>query len=711
MTKRTMKLVLGCMFSAVGLLAAAPAWSGVVNSRHDVATTDNTYNALRNLADFGTCSACHIPHGAGADKLFPSAGPTVTGGYFGPLCGSCHDSNVVGLGGLPNLNINTTVFAANAHGLRVADITAIGSDYDVAGGVLTKYLNLADSPRATPVNEIECLSCHDVHNQNSRRPFLYVTIESLCQECHTNRTIAAAANTGYANAMGNHPSGPLFTGDLLAASGVADGANSVFPVGLSARLTTITDTGANGSTWTDGVWNSGGHLEGGGVGCVTCHAVHFDENDATPDNGTFYLGFVDDGMPGVANLFCEECHQGALTIPADLGGGNAATRWNPGATQYSHPNDAVGAVFLQSANVPGLPLGLIAPTSSRVGTGASTLVCTSCHGVHRADATGPETQPNSPNLLAFGANTLTGAQVAASICTACHGATFPAGFNHHPVGNTVYATSGNTTGNVSCSGGDLASGLGTCHGGTGSGGAAHNRASSINVVDTNYSAMCVKCHTVNPSTYTTSTPYTASGTSSHFVGDAATGGLFAARSTTSGAGIRYAGSAVSTSPASTWSGSTLPSKWGANATTIICESCHTLKAGALQSGDGATRMLVEVSGSAIVTTNSDSTVAAADYTTAPYICTGCHLVPAGTHPLLNATANTYAISGGAGQSYTASSGGSMNCESCHSAHDADTDSGSYILDGGGTGTVTGGMEVEPPIDYTNFCAVCHSTFK
>jgi hypothetical protein len=236
--------------------------------------------------------------------------------------------------------------------------------------------------------------------------------------------------------------------------------------------------------------------------------------------------------------------------------------------------------------------------------------------------------------------------------------------------------------------------------------------SAINVVDTTYSGMCVNCHTCDPSTYTASNAYTANGTASHYVCGDVTAAGFGAR-TTGTTAIRYAGTGTSATPTINWLGSGLPSKFGANATTMICESCHRLAAGNLIGGDGATAMLVEVSGRTIETTAADATVAATDYSGKPYLCTGCHLVPAGTHPLSNAVTATYPIASNplpTGQSYVTSPAG-MNCESCHSSHDADTDSGSYILDGGGTGTVTGGMEVEPPIDYTDFCAVCHTNFK
>jgi hypothetical protein len=165
-----------------------------------------------------------------------------------------------------------------------------------------------------------------------------------------------------------------------------------------------------------------------------------------------------------------------------------------------------------------------------------------------------------------------------------------------------------------------------------------------------------------------------------------------------------------------WTGSTLPSlfgdDFGGSATNIICESCHRLAEGNIPSGDGNTNLMLEAVGSTVP--GGDSQVAY-DYAATPYLCGGCHLIPGGTHPLQDADDTAYAIGAtGAGNSYLGVGLG-MNCESCHSAHDAVTQSGSYILDGDatvGTGLGTGaGTDVEPTIDYTLFCAVCHGAFE
>jgi predicted CXXCH cytochrome family protein len=654
------------------------------------------------------------------------------GGFYAPLCLRCHDDGV-----LNNVNtmVNTTVLATNSHGFSTATLATKTDLSAIASGVLPYVL--IDPVTGAANTEIQCLSCHDVHNTKKFRPFLEVSIDTLCQTCHgTSRDNNAEATTGLTNATSTHPAGALFTGDISGMASALAGGDS--PIVIGAELVSNT-LDVNGSVWASlTAWNSGMELTAqgaagtGGVTCVTCHNVHFDEDDATPDNGSLYLAFIsdskvyqaDDGGAAstIANHFCEYCHQGSVVIPVGYGTapGNALTRWNPGGTTFSHPNDDVGA--MQSVTVdftwqPGFE-------SPNVGTGASTLVCTSCHGVHKSWNAGAnvKTKANTPILLNYG--------TAASVCDACHTVAVMAAttFRHHPVGAGTYATSGNNAGNVTCIGGDLAPGVGKCHGAGGgpNGVVAHNRATALTQPPTSCSTTCTSCHTTNPSTYTEQTTvgatYTAGGLGSHFVGDASAQTYDKGRTTAAAIGdpIRVAGSGVAAVPesATAWTTSTLASKFCAT-TTMICESFHRLKTNNIQSGDKPTDMLVELSGYDIPTVSSKSAAGAAQYTAAVYLCTGCHLVPAGTHPLLeadnvNPTSTTYAAVAAQGQTFVSVTPGvNMNCESCHSPHNADTDSGVFILDGPVTATPAGttGLEWEPTIDYTDFCAVCHGLFK
>lgn len=682
------KLLIATLAAAVVGSAWAPAaFAGIQGSRHDMTDGTNPYAGLAAFADYGACSACHIPHGAKGARLFPNLPQGTAGGFFGPLCMTCHDEGIVDN---TNLEANYTVMAG--HGLDINVLQAADSDENVAGSGLP--YTTGDAPSGA--TNIECLSCHDVHNTaNNFRPFLQETLDDLCEDCHTNRVNNNTATTGYANAVSTHPAGPVFTGDV---SGIAASPNSPFVAGWGTEFEANTGE-AGGSQWTDATWDSGLQLSGqgaagtGGVDCISCHNVHWDENDATPDNGTAYLGIVADNAGGANNAFCEYCHQGSNA------GSAGSYYWNPGGTAFSHPNDDVAAA---NASVTADLTWQPATSSSTTGTGASGIVCTSCHGVHMQGAAA-ETEPLSPILLNYDDGTYN------DVCQACHNA--GAGFTHHPTGGT-YVTAGNTVGGVTCAGGDVGAGVGACHGVSGSGALAHNRdyamGSPYPPNPTPPTEPCVLCHTNNPGTYTPAGTYTANGLASHFTGDTAAETWTNGR-TTGGAGlIRYAGSGASNAAPTNWVGSGLPSLFGNNATTMICQSCHRLAQGNVVTGDGNTGLLVETSGSAAVTVVSTVTDVTA-YTANPYICTGCHWVPGGTHPLEDADGTQYALGTVYGQSYNANN--TVNCESCHSPHDAETTSGSYILDGSGTGYGAGtGLEVEPTIDYTTFCAVCHGAF-
>lgn len=703
-------LVLGLALALLCVALPPSAQAGVSGSRHDMTLAPSPqYDTLAAFADYGACSACHVPHGAQGARLFPNVPVGGAGGFFGPLCQTCHAISVIN-----DVNINTDNTVMNlAHGLDPDQLTLAGDDHQIVATSNLPYTS-GDAPSPDP-NDIECLSCHDVHNTASNfRPFLQVALDTLCESCHTNRVNAATATTGTANAFGGgstHPAGTAFNGDVSGIASAGAGGDSPFVAGWGTEYVPTNTGEAGGSEWIDPNWDSGLQLEAQGaagtasIDCISCHNVHHDEDDTGAWVTDPYLGIVaeDQGTAGQNNDFCEYCHQGA-NVAASAGG----YFWNPGNTAFSHPNDDVAAAD-PSVTANTAWMGALGTTSATVGTAASGLVCTSCHGIHPQNATTPETEANSPILLNH-------AQASPmNICTECH--SFAGlGFNHHPVGGS-YATAGNTPGGVTCGGGDLAPGIGTCHSASGSNGSvAHNRTAPLGSPSTGAwgaGYMCTQCHTVNPSVYTTTTPYTAAGEASHFVGETTAALWTNGRTTDNGSGgIQSAGSGGN------WTGSGLPSLFqdgGVAGNVLVCESCHRLANGNIQDGDGATMMLVEVSGADNSTVAVPAVPSAADYTGAPYLCTGCHFVPGGTHPLLLAGGSTAYVIGGNAEGQTYTTADNMNCESCHSPHDAETSSGSYILDGAAAGATDygagAGMDVEPIIDYTTFCAVCHGAFQ
>jgi hypothetical protein len=411
------------------------------------------------------------------------------------------------------------------------------------------------------------------------------------------------------------------------------------------------------------------------------------------------------------------------------------TWWNPGATTDSHPNDDVGSV---STTVPVNTAWRVSTTSFQDGTGISSLVCTSCHGIHRqmGDAVNSETMANTPILVNFAAAANTG-----DVCQACHDdGTFVA--EHHPASNPSYATLGNSAGagNLTCAGGNLLAN--TCHGGNSPGAAAHNRDSALGLMG-GTNLRCVVCHSTNPSTYTTATPYTPSGLGTHYISVNAALAVSNAntdysmpgvnRSTDPGdTSIRTAGSAGG---AGVWLGSGLTSLFGDDNAdgvpdndVLVCESCHRLLPGNVTSDNG-TRLMAEAVGSTYEI--GDGGAGAAPYVydaTHRYLCAGCHAIPGGTHPLNNAdttrSANALGIphknvpvgpywpAAPANTGFTTTTNSLMNCESCHAAHDANTESASFILDSSvDLGANADPLAIHPVIDYTQFCAVCHGGFN
>lgn len=714
------KLFVGGMAAAFLLAAATASFAGIAGSRHDItnAAATTKYAAFSTMQEYGSCSACHIPHGATGEKLFPKTVGS-GGGFYGPLCQLCH-GNASGVADPGyDLFVNNTVLATGAHGLTIANINNRGDHNALA----TTDLPYADGTGPRGAGFIECTSCHDVHNsgkppagfpQASNRPFLWLSIDTLCQECHTNKAHNTLANVGTANNMGltgsTHPAGANFTGNV-------SGGQSPINTAASWGGELVTNDISGASMWAVGSsWDSGFQLTGqgttGGVSCPSCHDVHFDDgvpggSDAPPgDNGTAYLASVDDGLPGDSQNFCEHCHRGGPGgVATPSAGGNYN---NPGATAYTHPVDDVAAA---DGTVTGdlTWMAAIGTQMGTVGTGASGMICTSCHGLHASDTT-PKTTLNTPILLNHGMT------AAMDICSKCH-TTANLGFLHHPVGGS-YVTAGNTVGGLTCGGGDT-EGYTTCHGS--SGGVAHNRTSPLGDPDLGPApTFCATCHSTNPSTYITysTAAYAANGEASHFVGDA--GALTFNKGTTT----RATAADPIRQPAdygSSWSSNQLSQflDGTGTGTVMICSSCHSLANGNIRSGDSdyaggngaGTAMLLEVAGADVVIGDAHTTAGvAADFTAAKYLCTGCHWAPAGTHPLNDADPAAYPLPGTIyGQSYTASG---LNCESCHSAHTAATTSGNYILDGQagtyGTGTA---MAWEPTINYSGFCAVCHADFQ
>jgi len=151
---------------------------------------------------------------------------------------------------------------------------------------------------------------------------------------------------------------------------------------------------------------------------------------------------------------------------------------------------------------------------------------------------------------------------------------------------------------------------------------------------------------------------------------------------------------------------------------VVCESCHELESSKNVAG---TALLLHkyVEGD-----TNDSSAGSGSF--ASELCEGCHGTSPGgkTHPLtgdtvdstgalLDNTSNDPPAANPPNGNATYPANNAMNCDSCHQPHDADTDSGTYILEDnvtstGGAGDTRGTDIVD--LTYHEFCRDCHTIF-
>jgi hypothetical protein len=699
--------------AAVAALCLAPvAMAAVQGSNHDM-----TVARFAASQKAGACSYCHIPHKAAGAKLWPSA--PVTGMALNwanepisLLCWSCH------------LNGSTYTTAQQVNPFQNAS-------HQRTVGTLTGWGDIASLPTDVPVSStttsLKCTSCHNVHD-NSNRPFIrFVTtgvgtyqFDLHCIKCHPNRVNAGQTTlntvaTGVGN-VSQHPTGKVYSDTGIGGTGF----NPL--VAINAVFTQNPGAAANPS---EAGYNLGGHLSLGTTGnmtCATCHLVHGNETltysqadgasvVATPITQFNVLVFANPA-PATTSGTCQSCH----SFSAQAGPGLS--------TMYSHPINTVSTAWSVAVNT------LATAPQSQWGSsgGNAVIVCQSCHNMHYGL---PASSILTGSLDAPAASSN-------SNCDWCHSGTQSMA-GHHPTGpvtpGTDYVTGARTHlltepiawstrtpavgtgpayqfpgGNMTC---------GTCHAAR-----AHNNVGSFpGLVGLNAgSEMCVDCHSFNPSTYTSvvkvnnaSSPQSSTVTepATHFVGTIATANYRRTANWSSGA----------------------PSKWGNANTTIICESCHTLRTS--QSGvtprssnnslssNGtnlrtAVGLLVEVSGNDLST--YDGTASATWPKTGTVdMCTGCHgasgVSAAGsTHPVIsnmtvNATAAVIAKIDRFLGTVSHTNNTRVNCESCHRPHDAAAGSGALILESCDTNSTKTVWQRVVDAGYTNeavFCNQCHN---
>ena len=688
-----------CLLASVAVEGTAVA--GVVGSPHDIAA--QKYTVLgRQEEKRNVCNYCHVPHKAQGASLWPTLPPSLSGwGKVGALCYSCHDGVAIAS---PNVDASNTAFNPKSHGLRIANLP-------YGDSVSNSGLPYTNGEQDT----IECSTCHNPHD-DTYRPFIRAPLTELCQKCHLGRE-----NSGYGvnNTEGTHPVHKLLKDEVEGPSPIeaADEFKTPFPLPYPSE----------DGRYTEGVhWILGGHLSGGGEGameCVTCHSVHGRERVGPTNDRLLSI----DPVKQDADLFCEGCHRGKR---GDRLSGPPYP--NPGGTTLPrtyHPADN------DQSNGAGRIVDIKDPSGWEFGKNGEVL-CSTCHMAHGALRGSPILRPPVNG---------------GTFCEECH--SIP--FSHHPIGEyggggsinsgkdhaktrqIVIPSSfpaGYTYGQAApstlyCS---------SCH-------KAHNaNCSPILVVDCaqgDSCSLCTQCHPKFNPTWQTDDNYK----STHFLGNptlrtidkvTVTGMVFG---TQDGYFDQYP-----PRKDEPWPESRLRSAYGGpDGNEITCCSCHNFAVGNISAGNAdqapylgpllapsyqppdITSGLLARSGSYKEWLESDvfkyqiGGDRGSENRVDKYLCTGCHGLSPNTHP------------GGGGEGFTHpmmdADGSAMkpidpakltynkhvNCESCHSPHEADSNGGFFILNKVSRRGEQGGIP-DPyailervQIEFAPLCQLCH----
>ncbi len=712
------KMLYTCLLAIFAvLLWAGPSGAVITGTAHETA-----------VGAAGACSACHIPHGGGTDRLWPSTpgGGTYTGTVAG-LCSSCHYSDGGYAASMSAAASDTFVYHANSHGtLMNRGNEPWSTDVDASG-----------LPYATQGLNFECTSCHNVHD-DTNRPFLRDSTEALCARCHTNRHFVGGtlseggsvtpgawgglSNTGASN-PGSHPIGTDITGELDTGS-----PDSVVTIPTSLDIVRSADVAG----WVLGPKTT---ATGGGVTCVTCHAVHGAQDDGDNTGGNVpaadtspnvnYLAVAQASVAaawtdpgggsqrsvangnGDFNALCETCHGVGNNPASDPQGAfsDATHNVNPGAAStFSHPIDTYGAS--SAAGVTEFSALMPWPVGGGMTAGANVdpiPICESCHAPHpAAELEAPVRTDVGPD----GGPWLLRGSTAGSFCQECH----TAFASHHPVGMTYNSAGASYLANASGGAGDTLD-CTTCHSGAHNWSAAsavaldgswvptdngRSTTQATDMFNADMSKTCMDCHygmdghaaSVSPTLGTGATVTLEAdfqtvdqSMGTHYIGlihdtntnwygsagDAPTVSIY-------NTGANWSG--VDTAYADGWS------RFGgtnsADNRVIVCESCHELEP---DKNKGITHLLLApyTEGS-----NGDD----GDTDGRDDLCEACHGVPPGTHAVTGKTVSRTGTTPNTSASWLRSpiigdatlGTNKISCDSCHQPHDANSASYTFILD-------------------------------
>jgi predicted CXXCH cytochrome family protein len=170
--------------------SATLVFSGIQGSAHDFSST--------NWAAGQVCTPCHAAHGTNKNVGFLwnhelSTGPWEMrdGAVLGKasiLCLSCHDGSIAldsfgGSGGSDYINGPGNV------GLDLRDDHPVGVAYPMEGNYVDKATVVASGLKlyaGANGDQVECASCHDVHNSTGNEKLMRLPNEmsTLCLACH-----------------------------------------------------------------------------------------------------------------------------------------------------------------------------------------------------------------------------------------------------------------------------------------------------------------------------------------------------------------------------------------------------------------------------------------------------------------------------------------------------------------------------------------------
>lgn len=201
------KILVLVVVLAVSLVGATAALALVAGSQHDLAARGVTGNVSTDV-----CVNCHTPHGgstgAGVPPLWNRDLSGDIGGRTGldvrgsQTCLSCHDGNlsgtlqnVPGIGGA-NQAATITLATPRANGFfnLMAD-TTLTNDHPIgAAGSTTGRFGTTDWTAGTALPlfngtggtgaQVECATCHDVHNGGGSTNSLFMRAGFACISCH-----------------------------------------------------------------------------------------------------------------------------------------------------------------------------------------------------------------------------------------------------------------------------------------------------------------------------------------------------------------------------------------------------------------------------------------------------------------------------------------------------------------------------------------------